>query len=323
MARLPDAHSQAPSPVSALLSGVTIKVAIYAIARLATIVFPGQSALGTFCVILGAVTMLVGIITAFYQTDLKRMLAYSSVSQMGYIILGLGLGSYLGFYGAIFHLFNHALDKAMLFLCAGALLYAGGTTDMRELGAKKHSPVLAVCFFIGAFGISGVPPLNAFWSKFAIFVAAAQAHAWWALGIALLTSLLTLAVLVRAGYIIFLQQNHDEQAHHEAAVEAALAAVSAHAASNFAAMYGGGREELVTSEATVATATAEIGAEGENDFYPSPDEGNHASPACPASMMAVIVIMAALVIISGLNLSVLNRLLDLSARALLGQMAGG
>jgi hydrogenase-4 component F len=320
---LPDAHSQAPSPVSALLSGVTIKVAIYAIARLATIVFPGQSALGDFCVILGAVTMLVGIITAFYQTDLKRMLAYSSVSQMGYIILGLGLGSYLGFYGAIFHLFNHALNKAMLFLCAGALLYSGGSTDMRELGAKKHSPVLAVCFFIGALGISGMPPLNAFWSKFAIFVAAAQAHAWWALGIALLTSLLTLAVLIRAGCIIFLQQNHGESAQREAAAEAELAAVSAHPATDSAAMYGGGRGALVTSGAAVATAPAEIGAQRENDFDPSPDEGNHASPACPASMMAVIVIMAALVIISGLNLSVLNRLIDLSARALLGQMAGG
>ena len=194
---LPDAHSQAPSPVSALLSGVTLKVAVYAIARIATIVFPGQSALAAFCVVLGAVTMLVGIITAFHQTDLKRMLAYSSVSQMGYIIMALGIGSYLGFYGAVFHLFNHAITKAMLFLCAGALLYSSGTTDMRELGAKKHSPVIAVCFFIGVLGISGIPPLNGFWSKFAIYVAAAQAHCWWAFGIALFTSLLTLAALLR------------------------------------------------------------------------------------------------------------------------------
>ena len=92
---LPDAHSQSPSPVSALLSGVTIKVAIYAIARIATVFFPGHSALGTFAVVLGAITMLAGILIAYQQTDLKRMLAYSSVSQMGYIILGLGIGSFL------------------------------------------------------------------------------------------------------------------------------------------------------------------------------------------------------------------------------------
>jgi hydrogenase-4 component F len=345
---LPDAHSQAPSPVSALLSGVTIKVAIYAIARIATLVFPSQSALGSFCVVLGAVTMLVGIITAFNQTDLKRMLAYSSVSQMGYIILGLGLGSYLGFYGAIFHLFNHALNKAMLFLCAGALLYTGGTTDMRALGAKKHSPLLAVCFFIGAFGIGGMPPLNAFWSKFAICVAAAQAHAWWALGIALLTSLLTLAVLVRAGSIIFLQQSHAEPVREEMMAAAPAVAAAAGAGGAYAPMSSVGMHvrsaearasvAAVVAEAAMAedstparagvagsgrsasttpdTSLAEkaIGGDGEDE--------RGGAPACPASMMAVIVIMAALVIVSGLNPDVLNRLLDLSARALLGPGAG-
>ncbi len=143
---LPDAHSQAPSPVSALLSGVTLKVAVYAIARIATIVFPGQSALAAFCVVLGAVTMLVGIITAFHQTDLKRMLAYSSVSQMGYIIMALGIGSYLGFYGAVFHLFNHAITKAMLFLCAGALLvferHDGHAGTGREEAQPGHCRML-------------------------------------------------------------------------------------------------------------------------------------------------------------------------------------
>ncbi|MDR3763716.1 MAG: proton-conducting transporter membrane subunit [Acidobacteriota bacterium] len=203
---LPDAHSQSPSPVSAMLSGVTLKVALYAIARIATIFYPGHGALGIFCIVLGAVTMLFGIIVAFNQTDLKRMLAYSSVSQIGYILMGLGLANYLGFYGATYHLLNHALDKSMLFLCSGVLLYACGTTNMDELGKRKHSALLAICFFIGALAISGVPPLNGFWSKFAIYTAAAQAHMWWALGVAMFTSMLTLAVLVRAGYTIFLQE---------------------------------------------------------------------------------------------------------------------
>jgi hydrogenase-4 component F len=267
---LPDTYSQAPVPATALLSGVASKVAIYAVARIVTIFFPGHSALGMFCIILGAVSMLIGIIVAYQQTDLRRMLAYSSVSQMGYIILGFGIGSYLGFYGAIFHLLNHGLSKAMMFLCCGALMISFGTTDMRELGTKKHSRLMAICFFIGALAIGGMPPLNGFWSKFAIYVAAGQAHLWWPLGIALFTSLLTLAVLIRAGAMIFLQNNHAGHSHGTAAAQAAAPA-------------------------------------------------RH----CPATMMSVIVLMTLLVIVTGLNFGSVNHLIDLSARALLQQMAGG
>ncbi len=209
---LPDAHSQAPSPVSALLSGVTIKVAAYALARMITICYPVHNALAVFLVLAGAVTMVLGIIAAFVQDDLKRMLAYSSVSQMGYIIMGLGVGTYLGLFGAIYHMLNHALLKSALFLCAGALLLTSGTTLISELKGKRHNPVIAVCFFIGAFAVGGLPPLNGFWSKFTILVAAAQANMWWAVGVAAGTSLLTLACLVRAGYQIFLENhNHYDQ----------------------------------------------------------------------------------------------------------------
>jgi hydrogenase-4 component F len=220
---LPDTYTQAPVPATALLSGVASKVAIYAVARIVTIFFPGHSALGMFCIILGAISMLVGIVVAYQQTDLKRMLAYSSVSQMGYIILGFGIGSYLGFYGAIFHLLNHGISKAMMFLCCGALAVSFGTTDMRQLGMKKHSRLMAICFFIGALAIGGMPPLSGFWSKFAIYVAAGQAHLWWPLGICLFTSLLTLAVLIRAGAMIFLQHNHNGESHGPAMTASAAA----------------------------------------------------------------------------------------------------
>jgi formate hydrogenlyase subunit 3/multisubunit Na+/H+ antiporter MnhD subunit len=217
---LPDTYSQAPVPVTALLSGVASKVAIYAVARIVTIFFPGHSAIGTFSIILGAISMLVGIIVAYQQTDLRRMLAYSSVSQMGYIILAFGIGSYLGFYGAIFHLLTHGISKAMMFLCCGALAISFGTTDMRQLGTKTHSRLLAVCFFIGALAIGGMPPLSGFWSKFAIYVAAGQARLWWPLGICLVTSLLTLAVLIRAGAMIFLQHSQHGDSHGSAAADA-------------------------------------------------------------------------------------------------------
>jgi hydrogenase-4 component F len=303
---LPDTYSQAPSPVTALLSGVASKVAIYAVARIVTIFYPGHSALGTFSIIIGAVSMLVGIFIAYQQTDLRRLLAYSSISQIGYIILAFGIGSYLGIYGAIFHLLNHAINKAMLFLCCGALLYSYGTTDMRQLGKMKQSRLMAICFFIGALSIGGLPPLNEFWSKFAIYVAAAQAHQWWAFGIALFTSLLTLAVLVRAGAQMFLQQSHSEAAHeHETIAQPAVAAVAAAGA-------GGLMRAAVAVLPDVKLQSSEPAASTEQEVKP-----------CPALMTAVIVFMTILIIASGLNFGFMHRLVDLAAKAVLRLMGGG
>jgi hydrogenase-4 component F len=302
---LPDTYSQAPSPVTALLSGVASKVAIYAVARIVTIFYPGHSALGTFAIIIGAITMLVGIVIAYQQNDLKRLLAYSSISQMGYIILGFGIGSYLGFYGAIYHLLNHAINKAMLFLCCGALLYSFGTTDMRQLGSRKQSRLMAICFFIGALSIGGLPPLNGFWSKFAIYVAAAQAHLWWAFGISLFTSLLTLAVLIRAGAQMFLQHEHFEADHgHEAIAQPAVAAVAASA---------GGQMRMVAA----VLPNLAIQANGRSGF--AGQEGKR----CPVVMTAVIVFMTVLIVAAGFNLGFMNHLVDLSARAMLRLMGGG
>jgi formate hydrogenlyase subunit 3/multisubunit Na+/H+ antiporter MnhD subunit len=282
--------------MSALLSGVTIKVAVYAVARIATMASPAHNALGAYCVVLGMVTMLVGISCAFAQDDLKRLLAFHSVSQMGYIIMGFGIGSYLGIYGGIYHLLNHTLFKSLLFLCSGALLYAHGTTRIHELSGKKHPPLVAVLFFLGALAMSGLPPLNGFFSKFTIFIAAGQAHLWWALGIALFTSFATLACLVKAGYEIFLSP-------------------------------------AAIPEPVLAQSAAAAGASAGGRHYPAPPSmvhGAHSGPAgvgsghgvakgCPAAMAVAMVAMALLVLASGFNGGVLNRLIDLSARALLNR----
>jgi hydrogenase-4 component F len=289
---LPDAHSQSPSPMSALLSGVTIKVAVFAVVRIASIAFPAHGILKTYCVVLGAVTMLVGIFCAFVQADLKRLLAFHSVSQMGYIIMGFGIGSYLGNYGAIYHLVNHSLFKSLLFLCAGAMLYTHGTTKIHELSGKKHHSLIAVCFFIGALAMSGMPPLNGFYSKFTIFVAAAQAHLWWALAAALFTSFGTLACLMKAGYEIFLTREHAEVSAPEPVYAMAAAA-------------------SFNGNSRIATGSSAVGA-------PS---GVEASPRrasrYPVALAAAIVVMALLVIVTGMNVGVFNRLIDLSVRALL------
>jgi len=201
---LPDAHAEAPSPVSALLSGVMIKMAAYALARTITIFFPVYDALTVFVVVLGAFTMLLGGVMSLVQDDLKRLLAYSSVSQMGYVIMGLGFGTYLGVYGSLFHLLHHAAAKSLLFLSVGAVIYATSARSMSQLGGLgRRMPVTAVCFFIGAFAISGLPPFSGFMSKLTIFLAGAQAGMWAAVGVGIFTSLLTLIAVLRAGQAVF------------------------------------------------------------------------------------------------------------------------
>jgi multicomponent Na+:H+ antiporter subunit D len=143
--------------------------------------------------LLGVLSMVLGALIALGQTDFKRMLAYSSISQIGYIVIGLALGTPLGIMGALFHLFNHAIFKSLLFLDAGSTEYATGTRDLNKLGGiNNRLPITGLTTTIATFSIAGVPPFNGFWSKLLIIVALAQAGQ---LGIAILavaTSVLTL-----------------------------------------------------------------------------------------------------------------------------------
>ena len=201
---LPDAHAEAPTPISVLLSGVMIKMALYALARTVSIFYPAWPQVTIFLVALGTFTMLLGIILALTQNDLKRLLAYSSVSQMGYVLVGIGLGTYLGCYGGLYHLLNHALYKSLLFMCVGAVMYATGARRISELGGLRNQmPITSACFFLGALALAGFPPLNGFWSKLTVYLALARAGLWWAAVIAILTSILTMVVMVRAGYRVF------------------------------------------------------------------------------------------------------------------------
>jgi hydrogenase-4 component F len=201
---LPDAHAEAPSAVSALLSGVMIKMAAYALVRTVCMFFPAYQPVGVFLVVLGVVTMLVGGIMGLAQADLKRLLAYSSVSQMGYLMIGFGFGTALGYYGALFHLVNHAIAKALLFLSVGAVIYATRGRSLNELGGlARVMPLTAACFLIGAFSLSGMPPFGGFMSKLTLYLAGAQVGMWWVVGVAMLTSLLTLIALLRAAAATF------------------------------------------------------------------------------------------------------------------------
>ena len=203
---LPDAYQAAPSAISALLSGATATVGLYAMLRISYVLF-GAVAIGTMFIILGLITMVVGGLMALVQRDLKRLLAYSCISQMGYVLLGVGFATAAGIQGGLFHLLNNAIYKVLLFMCAGAIIYRVGTSDMDKLGGLgKNMPITATLFVIGALAISGMPPLNGFASKWTIYVAGMEAGQPICTAIAVIMSALTLAYFLKAINLMFLGQ---------------------------------------------------------------------------------------------------------------------
>jgi len=136
---LPDAHPSAPAPISAMLSGILIKVlGIYALSRIFFNVLGMSGTILLIFMFLGALSMIVGVFLAYGQWDFKRLLAYHSISQVGYVVLGLGLATPLGVFGGLFHLFNHSVFKSLLFLNSGAVDYSTGTRDLRQMGGLKE-----------------------------------------------------------------------------------------------------------------------------------------------------------------------------------------
>jgi len=175
---LPDAHPAAPSPISALLSGIVIKTGAYAIIRSLFMVFPpSQFSWQMALAIFAALTMTCGNLAALLQSDIKRLLAYSSVAQMGYIFFAISTATNYGLTAGLMHVMNHAVMKGLLFLCAGAFIYRAGTRSLEELkGIAHRMPITGVIFVIAALAISGVPPLNGFISEFMIVFAGVDAN---------------------------------------------------------------------------------------------------------------------------------------------------
>jgi len=192
---LPDAHPSAPAPISAMLSGVLIKsLGIYTLCRIFYNVIGLTPNISSILMFLGALSMVIGVFLAIGQWDFKRLLAYHSISQIGYIVLAIGLGTPLGILAGLFHLFNHSVFKALLFLNSGAVEYATGTRDLQKMGGlSKKMPITSATNFISSMSIAGIPPFSGFWSKLFIIIALVQAqrfgYAFWAV----LASILTLA----------------------------------------------------------------------------------------------------------------------------------
>ncbi len=203
---LPDAHPSAPAPISAMLSGVLIKsLGVYAICRIFYNVLGASSGILNILMFLGALSMVIGGVLAIGQWDFKRLLAYSSISQIGYVMLGIGLGTPLGIVAGLFHLFNHSIFKSLLFLNSGAVEYSTGTRDLRKMGGLgSRMPITATTGFLGSMSIAGIPPFNGFWSKLFIIVAAVQAGRPGYALCAVLVSILTLAMYVKVLRYAFL-----------------------------------------------------------------------------------------------------------------------
>ncbi len=202
---LPDAHPSAPAPVSAMLSGVLIKaIGVYVLARLAFNVFGISDIALEMLRWLGLLSMVVGGLLAVGQKDIKRLFAFSSISQVGFMVLGLGLATPLGIVGALYHLVNHSMFKSLLFLNAGAVEYATGTRNLKQLGGlNRMLPVTGATSLVGSMSIAGVPPFNGFWSKLIIVLACIESGYYGLATAAVLVSIVTLAYQLKVQRMAF------------------------------------------------------------------------------------------------------------------------
>ncbi len=199
---LADAYSAAPAPASIFMAGIVTKASgVFALMRLAQSVFADALPARWIFLVVGAVTLVVGAFLALTQSDMKRMLAYSSVSQIGYIVLALGGSPQLGIVAAALHFFNHAVSKSQLFANAEAIEEQLGTVSMDRMGGLgSRMPVTAGTSAVASLSIAGLPPLAGFWSKLLIVIALWQVGQYTFAAIAVLTSLVTL------GYFLSLQR---------------------------------------------------------------------------------------------------------------------
>jgi proton-translocating NADH-quinone oxidoreductase chain N len=212
---LPDAHPAAPSSVSAMLSGVVIETGVYAIARMLLYVLPPLTGIEYLLIYVGLLTCTVGNLSALRQSDVKRLLAYSSVANIGYIMVGLGEGymgllqgvptlALAGLAGAILHVVIHALGKGLLFLCTGSAIRALKSRSIQDLeGCARRMPATGFSAAVGLLNLAGVPPLAGFWSKLLIAygLAATMQDPFIALALAIF---IANAILAAAYYLILL-----------------------------------------------------------------------------------------------------------------------
>jgi proton-translocating NADH-quinone oxidoreductase chain N len=205
---LPDAHSAAPSPVSAMLSGVMVQTSVCALIRILLLVFSSaQPAWQLTLMVFAVFTMFGGNLMALLQNDLKRLLAFSTIAHVGYIVFGFTTASHQGLTASLFHIVNHAIMKTLLFLCAGAFIHRTKVRDLRRLrGIGKAMPVTSASFAIGTIAIAAFPPLSGFWSEMMIITAGIRAEVIIFSGLMLFNVALSVVYYLRLIRVIVLEK---------------------------------------------------------------------------------------------------------------------
>lgn len=221
---LPDSYPTAPAPVTAVFAGLLTKVGVYAMVRTETLLFPGTT-LNDFLMIVALLTMVVGILGAIAQTDIKRLLSFTLVSHIGYMVFGLSMSSVLGLGAAVYYVVHHIIIQTSLFLVSGLIERRGGTTAIDRLGGlARLTPLLGVLFFVPAMNLAGIPPFSGFLAKLGLLQAASTLGtplAWVLVAGSVAVSLLTLLAMARVWNRVF-WRSPKEAEHPDPALLAGL-----------------------------------------------------------------------------------------------------
>ncbi|MFN3479024.1 MAG: proton-conducting transporter membrane subunit [Thermodesulfovibrionales bacterium] len=216
---LPDAHSEAPSPISALLSGILLNTAFYGIIRFIAIVEPstGDAFTGNLLIIFGLISMGISAIFILVQENYKWLLAYSSIEHMGIISLGIGIGGPAGIYGALLHILNHAFSKPLMFLTSGRIQAHYGSTRIEKVkGVLSSLPLLGTLSFIGILSLAGSPPFNIFISEFTVLKAGVGKGLWGVIALFLIFAVMVFyGMLSGFGRMLFGERSEERKEETE------------------------------------------------------------------------------------------------------------
>jgi len=195
---LPDAYPTAPSPVTAVFAGLLTKVGVYAIVRTQTLLFPPDSRSGTLILVVAGLTMVVGVLGAIAQDDVKRILSFNIVSHIGFMMMGLGLFTTAGLAATVFYTVHHIVAKTSMFLTGGLIEHVGGSGRLSRLGGMvRTAPVVAVLYMVPALSLAGLPPLSGFVGKLALVDAGVASGSYPIVAAAMAVSLLTLYSMMK------------------------------------------------------------------------------------------------------------------------------
>jgi proton-translocating NADH-quinone oxidoreductase chain N len=211
----PDAYSQSPGQIGATFAALVVKAGVYSLIRVIFTLFDIHGAFD-FLVIMGIITLVISEFAAMKQTNLKRMLAYSSIGQMGFVLIAFGIGTKEAVFGALFLMFNHAVIKGLLFMSGSYLVYNTPSKDIKDMaGIGRKFPFMTFFFALGAFAIVGLPPFAGFWSKLYILLAAADESMLGLVAIILMVSIVEIVYYFRVVAKLYWGKPTDNEVYHK------------------------------------------------------------------------------------------------------------